>query len=159
MCNEESIDNANETKKSTQENGDATKEDEVHAIIDNNKIEHPVFSFIYTINLDGKIDIQDDIIKSANCHADSVGKSHISKDRLQREVFYTEKEKLIKQIFNVDRCGSCCTCATGIKPFTYDNLNNTARGNKINHFMARAFLRKAVLGYWDYETRHDNCKP
>jgi len=119
-----------------------TRKNWEHLRIINKQIENPEFSFIFTINLDGKINIHDKIIENINSNKGRVGRKPQRKrenDQITREEFYNEKKTLFENLLDLE---------SDRRPhYKYKPLEPTP----LSHFIARTFLNKAVLACWETE--------
>ena len=131
-------------------------EQEINDIVNNVPIEAPAFSFLFTISMDGRIDIYDNVFSNANHNARLLNKKRLTRDRMQRKVFSTGKINLASEILNSSKCNNCEECQVGIEPFEYIDLEKLEQRNRFDHFMAKAFLDKAIIGCWKFNTKHDN---
>ncbi len=120
-------------------------------------IENPDFAFIFTVSLDGKFDISEQIVAEHKKGCTKTNrKNNEIKYRLPRTTYYEEKDKIFYNLLNGD-CNECRRegkCATGIPPFVYEPIKEKELGN----FISPAFINKSVLGTWGFTTGHDDSR-
>ncbi len=116
------------------------------------EIENPEFTFLFTVNLEGRIDISGDIKKRIKKTDLLFLKRKTERNSiLKREDYYKEKQPVLADIFS--NCNKCENnmCKSGVAPFKHVALEE----EEIGHFLSRIFINKSILGCWEFDINHD----
>jgi len=111
----------------------------------------PEFAYIYTVSLDGKIDVYDDVKDHIKQNEKQLGRTFENENkRLTRNEYATGKQPLFKKILDHDPKYNQADIH-GCIEFAHERLDI----DDLSYFVSPTFINKAVLACWEVNLK---CK-